>query len=100
MKHHRAEDDIELRIPKRQRFGDRILERHLNLRSSSLRRCPLYHFGGRVDADDLASRANRALGDNGNASGPTAHIEDSLAGFETREGEELFAKRAISSMGD
>jgi hypothetical protein len=79
VQHQRAQHHVEPRIGKRQRFGDRDLERHVDSGPGRLRSCACNHRGGRVDATDRAIGTNLAFGSNCQTPRSAPHVEDRFA---------------------
>ena len=75
MEHQRAQHRIEPSVGERQGLGDGVIESHVYSSPCRLPRCSRDHLGRRVDAEDLARRADLALRGKAKASRSAPYIQ-------------------------
>jgi hypothetical protein len=78
MEHHRAEDQVEARIRKREYLGRGILESNLDSRPRRFGTCSSNHFPRGIDATDNPGRPDSLFRENRESAGSAAHVEDVL----------------------
>jgi hypothetical protein len=99
VKHHRAQNDVELRVRVRQRFGMGGLEGNVECRSGCFVSSPRNHLWRSVDPPNRTSRTDSAFGRNCERSGPAPDVQHGVTQADFGKVEHFLADRTLSSQG-
>src|SRR6516164_5817794 len=92
VKHHSTQDNVELSVWERQRFGDCVFEDNLDPSFPGFLCGSGDHLGRGVNPINASLRPDLPLRGDGERTSPAPHIQDRFAGLDTREAKSLLTK--------
>jgi hypothetical protein len=95
VEHDGREDDVELRIPERQRLRNGVLEDDIDASSRGFPPCARDHVGRCVNAEHAAGRRDVPSRRDGERSGAAADVEDGVAGLQGGQAQRPLTKRSV-----